>query len=471
MNLHLRSTILFALWPAVLVGTGCQTYAPKPPDLRSHYEAWIDRHPSSDEVKRFADALREAGATDASVPADGHLTVDQAEVVALLFNSEIRLARARAGVAQATADHAGLWDDPVLSVGLERMLSGGPNPWMAMTSVGFTLPLSGRLESEKQKAATAHQAVLYAVYEQEWQLRVNVRRAWIAWSAAKLKREVTLEFLNELEGIVEIVANIEQVGELARIQGRLFYIEDAQRRNQLREIELEVAQRELALRQLLGLAPSAEIRLAAQVAIDGPSDVIEPSETIRRRHPRLRTLLAEHDTSEREFELAVRKQYPDLAIGPGYNYEDGASRLLLGLSLPLPLFNRNQQQIAVAIAQREQAVAVVETAYEALVMAYAMAQLQLAAIDDQHDYMRSTIIPLVDRQYEEARRIVELGEVDTLLLLDTLRRQYATKLELVELEARRAAAIVRLRELLGPPSDDFLVRGIRVGGGSPESMP
>ncbi len=441
------------------MGTGCQSYAPKPPDLRAHHEAWIERHPSSDEVKRFADTLRKAGAAVATEPEDGQLTVDQAEIVALLFNADLRLARSRAGVAKASAEYAGLWDDPVLGVGLERMLSGGSHPWLAMTSVGFTLPISGRLEIEKQLAATAHHAALHAVYESEWQVRMDVHRAWIAWSAAMLKREVAAYFLEGLEGIVEIVTRMEQVGELARIQGRLFHIEHAQRRNQLREIELSIAERELALRQLLGLAPSAEIHLTAQISIESPSIEGEPSAAIRDRNPGLQTLLAEHQSSERALELAVRRQYPDLTIGPGHNYEDGTHRILLGFSLPLPILNRNRQQIAEVAAEREQAITIVETAYESLMLEYAMAEARLDATDEQHDRILMTIIPMVDQQYEEARRIAALGEVDTLLLLDTLRRQYESQIELIKLEATRATTIVRMRELLGPPEDDVRAQG------------
>lgn len=441
------------------MGTGCQTYAPKPPDIRAHHEAWLERHPLSDEVQRFADSLRDAGAAVRHEHGDDPLTVYQAELVALLFNADLRLARSRAGIAQATMDHAGLWDDPVLSVVPERFVSGSSHPWIVATSVGFTLPISGRLEIEKQRAAAAHHAMLYAVHEQEWRVRMDVRRAWVEWSAAILKREVTHEFLDGLERIVEIVTRMEDVGELARVHGRLFHIEHAQRRNQLRDIERNAGERELGLRQLLGLSPAAPLDLTAQLSFDQPLDVDDPAAVIRDRHPRLRTLLAEHETAERGLELAVRRQYPDLTIGPGHNYEDGSHRIMLGLSLPLPLFNRNQRQIAEATAERAFALDMIEAAYESLMMEYAMAEVRLAAIDDQHERVRSTIIPLVDQQYEESRRIAELGEVDTLLLLDTLRRQYETKLELIELEARRAVANVRIRELLGPAPEDAFARG------------
>lgn len=472
--LCLRTTIFVALGAAVLAVSGCQSYAPKPPDLSGQHQAWLERHPSSDEVKRFVQMLRERGGEGRAIaePGEGAMTIDQAEVVALVFNADLRLARLKAGIAQASADWAGLWEDPVLGVDLERMLSSGAHPWMAMTTVGFTLPISGRLEVEKRRAAAAHHAALHAVYEQEWQLRMAIGRAWAAWSMAALRHELMLDYLEALEGIVAIVTRMEEVGELAPVHGRRFYIEEAQRRNQLRELELEIAQRELALRQLLGLNPAAEIALVPHVEIELPRDVDDPFVRIAQRHPRLQMLLAEYETSERQLELAVRGQYPDLTIGPGHNYEEGSHRLVLGVSLPLPIFNRNQQAIAVAKAERDHGMVVIQAAYEGLMMAYAVTAAQLEAIDERHGYVASVIVPLVDQQYEEALSIAELGEVDTQLILDALRQRFETKLQLLDLEAERADLIVQMRELLGPPMDDRLsVWAGRAGHDPEERMP
>jgi outer membrane protein TolC len=52
--------------------------------------------------------------------------------------------------------------------------------------------------------------------------------------------------------------------------------------------------------------------------------------------------------------LEVAKQYPDLNIGPGYDYNSGQNRWQLALNLPLP-FNRNRGPIAEAEARRSTA--------------------------------------------------------------------------------------------------------------------
>lgn len=438
-----------------LASAGCRSYAPEPPDLEAHHAAWLERSPTSGEVLAFAETLRRAPAPPAASDPAGRLTASDAEVVALVFNADLRAARARAGVTRATRDHAGRWSDPVLSVIPERLLSGGPHPWSVAASIGLTLPVSGRLAIERRRADAAHLATLLAVVELEWQIRMDVRRAWIAWSAAAIALHETRDFLDRFEEITRLVARMEDVGELAPMLGRPFRIEHARRRNALLALEAVVEERALALRRVLGLAPSAPLAAVPEVAFTVVTPgALDAAARIRAHHPRLRTLLAAHSAAERTLELAVRGQYPDLVIGPGYSRDDGADHVMLGLSLPIPIFHRNRQQIAEALAARAEAAVLVETTYEALLHDHALAGIRLASVDAQRARVIETILPLVERQSMDARRSAELGEVDTLLLLDTLSRSLDARLDLVDLEARRSHEAIRMAELLGPPEID-----------------
>jgi outer membrane protein, heavy metal efflux system len=439
-----------------LHGVGCQSYAPKPADLGAHHAAWAKREPG-EHVAALAAALRNGRVTmPASGPVD-QLSLPEAELVALVFNPELRLARARAGVTLATLDHAGLWDDPVLSIVPERVLSGGPSMWNVLASVGLTLPLSGRLEVEKRRAGAQHHASLHAIVEQEWQVRADIRRIWVEWSAARLQREAAADFLERLDAVVRVVTRMQDVGELAPMHARVFLIEQVQRRNEARALDAALRGRAIALRQVMGLPPHASFEARPQIVLELAVTVDEDhAEVVRTRHPRIRTLLAEYDTAERALELAVRRQYPDVELGPGYSRDDGTNRVLLGVSLPIPVFNRNRQAIAEATAARDRALAEVETAYERLLTDLAVARVEFEAATEQVASMIDEVVPLVDRQYADARRVAELGEVDTLLLMDTLQRQYEARLKLIELEATRSLAGLRVIELLGPSEADGL---------------
>src|SRR5690606_25335526 len=143
-------------------------------------------------------------------------------------------------------------------------------------------------------------------------------------------------------------------------------------------------------------------------------------------------------------------QYPDIVVGPGAGVEDGEERLLLGLALPIPIWNRNQRGVAIATAERALAAAAVETELERLSGRLARAQLQRDLAHAQRTALETDIIPLVEEQDAEARRIAELGQVDTLLLLENLTRLHETKSALIDARLAEARAALRLIELIGP---------------------
>ncbi|MFN5957302.1 MAG: TolC family protein, partial [Planctomyces sp.] len=262
-------------------------------------------------------------------PGDG-ITCEEAEVIALVFNADLRVARLRAGVTQANAENAGLWEDPTIGVDLARIIQSTPEPWKVFTSVGLTIPISGRLEIEKQRAGVEHAAELARVAQREWMVRTSVRRAWSEWSALDAQLAVTRDFLSRVDQILSVVDKMEQAGEMARTEARLFRIEKATKAADLAVLESRVREADLRLRQLMGMSPDAPLRLHAVGVGPTRSSVHSGTDTteLERRNPAMLVAAAEYEAAEKALELEVRKQYPDLHIGPGYGREDGQDQVL-----------------------------------------------------------------------------------------------------------------------------------------------
>lgn len=435
----------------VLAG-GCQSYERRPLDLAGHGAAFLARTPDSPEVRAFADRLaaetREAGTFDLS---DG-ISCTEAEVIALVFNAELRVARLRAGVARATAENSGLWEDTTLGVDLARIVDGTPEPWKVSGSVGLTIPISGRLALEKALAEESHAAELARVGEREWAVRMGVRRAWAEWSALVAQGEATREFMARMDQILAVVDAMERSGEMARAEARLFRIERATKGMELAAIESRAREADLRLRGLMGLSPDAPLRLAAEGV--GPArrggPVTGDHADLSRRSPAVLVARAEHEEAERTLALEVRRQYPDLHLGPGVGREDGRDQVLLGVSVPLPLVNANRRGIAEARARREVARAGAEAALEQAIGALRAAERRLASAARRREVLETQIVPLVDAQYEDARRMARLGEVSTLVLLESLKRQHEAKAALIEAARDEALAGVDVDEVLGP---------------------
>ena len=112
------TTVAFAI--SLVSLTSCQLYQSSPLDPSAHAEGWRDRSPSDEQVRDFARRIETTAPRSVPFnPGDG-LTLAEAELVALVYNPDLRLARLKAGVAKASAEHAGRWDDPKLSIDVSR---------------------------------------------------------------------------------------------------------------------------------------------------------------------------------------------------------------------------------------------------------------------------------------------------------------------------------------------------------------
>ncbi len=453
---NVASAALIAAAGAV---AGCQSYRSQPLDLGAHREAFLARTPGAPEVEQLAQSLSDevpAAGERAGFDASDGLSAAEAELVALVFNGELRIARARAGVTLAGSEHAGLWDDPTIGTDITRILESTTHPWKVFTSIGLTLPVSGRLEVEKARAGVAHAAELARVAEREWLVRMEVRRVWVQWAAIGAQIEAQQGLLGRIDDVVSVVDAMERFGELSRTEARLFRVERAGAAAELTLLESRLEQSTLALKRLMGLPPSAEVLLSGTGLIPMPDTVPVAGVSGEMEHelilgsPLLLATLAEYELAERTLELEVRKQYPDLQIGPGYGSEDGQNQLLLGLSVPIPILNANRGGIAEAEAAREVARAIAETSVEQLMDELAVAVLQLRTAAVQRQVLESEIVPLVEAQYEDVREIARLGELNAVVMLDSLKRQQEIKSRLIEARRDEALAAIRWREIVGP---------------------
>jgi outer membrane protein TolC len=67
--------------------------------------------------------------------------------------------------------------------------------------------------------------------------------------------------------------------------------------------------------------------------------------------------LADYAAAEDELRLEIAKQYPDVHLNPGYQFDQGDDKWSVGLTFELPVLNQNQGPIAEAEAKRKLAAA------------------------------------------------------------------------------------------------------------------
>ncbi len=443
-----RTQALAALTGAGLLLAGCQSYEPRPLKLAEHRQAWLDRSSDSESVRAFARQLETQTSSPATFdPSDG-ISLPEAEVIALVFNADLRIARAGADIAAATAEHAGLWEDPVFLIDVLKITESVSSQWVITPGLSLTIPLSGRLEAEKSRADAALHADLYRIAETEWTVCTAVRAAWFEWSAAELRLQQTGELTDRLQSLVDATARLAEAGELPRTEATLFAIELSQRRNEIIGLRREVREREFRLRHLLGLAPTAAIKLLPSVSVDPPG--VPSLDVVVAENLSLARLRQEYEVAEQRLRREILAQRPDLTLGPLYETDQGQSRIGFLGAIPLPLFNENRQGIAQARAQREQARAQYEAQFEQLAGELALASERMASLRTQRASVESVLTPLIDRQVDDAGKLLHIGEGGSLVMLESLVRAQEIKMMLIDLRRDESLASTEITRLGGP---------------------
>src|SRR5438034_10901210 len=162
--------------------------------------------------------------------------------------------------------------------------------------------------------------------------------------------------------------------------------------------------------------------------------------------------LADYAAAEAELRLQIAKQYPDIHLSPGYQYDQGDNKWMLGIVLELPAFNQNQGPIAEARARRDEAAtrftevqAKVISEIDRAGVAYRAAREQLTTTD--------ALLAATQQQQQSAEAQLRAGAADP---LDRLTAEFELGVAaLAKLDARTAMqqSIGALEDALQQPID------------------
>jgi len=502
-GIPVRRLILHSIWAAPCVAgllTGCAHYERRELTLERFAESWPGQALDVPTVRAYYGALPERRGAQhiASFDVDDGVSLAEAEAIALHFNPDLRQSRAAAGVPLASAEEAGWWPDPQFQAGVLRFVNRGGrpggfkfdngsfdgvnsralatgglnnnsvertppgfrridggnyvnNPWIVNASLSVTLPISGRLAVEQDARWADYTVAWRDVAIAEWALLVELRSAWFAWSVTEERLALSRDYAERIGAAAEIANRLASVGELKTTDARVLEIERARIRTTIQALENTLAQQRLELLAMMGVAPNAPAQLVPAI-FQTDVDVARPDReaALLAKHPRVLSAKAAYEAAEQSLRLEIRRQYPDLNLGPSFSIEEGLSRAGLGIGLPLPLWNRNRQGIAEAYAEREAAQARSERVVQKVIGELASVETRLAYADERLTLLKTELAPLVDRQISETRTLLDLGEIDVLVLREALRASLEAKLDILDATLARAQAANALEQMLAP---------------------
>ena len=346
---------------------GCAVYQPASLSPAANGTALDARTLDDPRLRRFI-AVEIGSAADPVPP----WRLSTLAFAALYYDPDIAIADANLAHARAGAITAAVAPNPSLSfanvLGVGAVAGAVPAGAAAVTvgpAVNFLIETFGKREDRTAQALRLADAARWDLAAAAWQARSRVRTALLDLWTAKTRIALTRR---EQELQDELVTLLEQrlaAGEAAEVDVMLVRLPRTQTTLALRNLE----QDETAARAQLAAAVGVPLKALEGAPLsttnfDRPPLIPKAPGVGRFRREALtgradvRAALQQYEAAQDALKLQIASQYPNVTLSPGYNYDFGVDKFILGLGTDqLPVFNQNQGPIAEALAARIQAAA------------------------------------------------------------------------------------------------------------------
>ena len=386
--------------------------------------------------------------TESALPAAwdfNHLSL-----VAYYYNPDLDVARAQLAGANAAKLTAGARPNPTVGVNAAyNTTTTVPSPWIVTPSLDLPIETMDKRGYRLAQAAHLSEAARCDLASTAWRVRSQVRKNLLALYAAGENATLLQQQESAQAESVRLLEGQLRAGAISPFEVTQARVALNQMRFSLHDAESQSATTRIQLAEVLGL-PSA--------ALDGvifdfdefkQFPAAAPDAAARRQALMSRAdilgALAEYAATQSALQLEIAKQYPDLHLNPGYEYDQGDNKWGLGLSLELPLLNHNQGPIAEAEARRAESAAKfnalqarVLSEIEQAVAGYRAAAKKAEAADALNHELAG--------QSRSAQALLDAGEISR---LEFAQRQ----LEFTTAALAQLAALVSAQAALGDLED------------------
>lgn len=412
-----RSSQLSNALILLFVVSGCARYQPHP--LTKESIAQQLETPTIEQLIIQASNIKHPLLPPLTFDMKDGLSPDEAAVLAVLRNPDLRAIRDQHGIANAQLLQAGLLPDPQVSYGFTAP-SGGTDLGMNNAfGIGLSWQATALIWRQNQMTAAEkqQQGVDLQIAWQEWQIAQAAKLAAYQLIVYVQQQALLSEMARRLEdnrARLQEAADLGLVTELERVAAvsakNLVDI-------RLLALEQQMKQQQQRLNRAMGLKPYEAVTLQQDIELMTDLNVpayADLTHDIEKQRLDLLALKRGYESQEETLHVAVLQQFPQISIG--FDHARDNSNLYtvgFGVSMTLPIFDRNQGQIALARATREQ---LFDQYTSRLFQARAdTAELlvTIASLNEQIQSVRHAIPDLANlvKAYQLA---IETGQVDVL---------------------------------------------------------
>ncbi len=332
-----NKTWLFMLLTAILVA-GCVRFHPQP--LTPDRTAADFQHRTLDAagLRSFIQTNTQAELSQWPLREWGFTNL---VLAALYFQPELDVARAQWAVAQAGIITAGQRPNPSLSVspGYDTTTSV-PSPWIVTSTLDVPLETAGKRRHRVAQATHLSEAARLKLASVAWQVRSRVRMNLVQLQVAQETQKLLKDQQATQSELIRLLQLQLDAGAISAFEVTQARLEADKTRLALYDAERQYAEARVQLAAAMGVPVSA--LEGVTFSFDGlttlPSEVsfAEARRQALLNRPDILSALAEYAASQSALQLEVARQFPDINLSPGYEYDQGDNKWSLGLSVTLP---------------------------------------------------------------------------------------------------------------------------------------
>jgi outer membrane protein TolC len=370
------------------------------------------------------------------------------------MHPDVAVVRAQFATAQAAIRTAGERPNPSVSLAPQF---AAPLRWLLGTyGVDFDIPIetggkrASRLALAREQAAAAG----FHVVEASWQVRSRLRKAMLALSAASQREGLLKNAVGSQEQVIKLIEQRVAAGEAARpdfVQSRLLL---NQLRLQLVDASRQKAEARASVGEALGMSVSAleqvTLSLSEFERVPAVSGLAAARRNALLHRADVLAALADYAASEATLRSEVAKQYPDIHLGPGYQWDAGLNKWAVGLGFTLPIFNQNRGAIAEAEAKRREAAAKF-TAIQARVVAETERALAAEHGARAKVATATELLAAQDKQLQSAQALAKGGETDRLSVASAQLERDSAAIAQIDAVAELHTALGQLEDAVQTP--------------------
>lgn len=440
----------------MLLFTGCVKFQRVSLNPSQLYNDFTSRSLESPELKQFIE--EKTGSTNVVWPPEVW-DFQLLSLAGLYFHPSLKSARASIKTAESAIITAGAKPNPTITAvgGINRTALGqeGVNPWIPAVSLNIPVETAGKRGYRIAIASNRAEVAKLNLILTSWQVRSNIRSAYIELLSAYYTSNVVYRQLQVLEKIRKAMEFQLDTGEIkaSEVTPIIITIANAEIElgNAIRQYQEGVSQLASAVGVPVGALNRIKLELKSSLHTNLLSRFLSTNliELSLKNRADILSALYEYEAAQCELQLEIAKQYPDINIGPGYEWDQGEHKWTLGLSVELPIFNRNQGPIAQALANRNLAAAKFNELQIKVISEMESAIVSLKTAFEQINRL-SALMEIKEKHLKDLETQLKAGTIDSLVLEQA-------RVELMAFEKSLADAYINWEKALARFESAFLL--------------